>query len=214
VRWPLIFYHHGGGESGDNVEQLKVRGLPMIVEQQPDFPFIVLSPQAPSNLDGELLAELVGPAWGNLLVEILTTYSVDLSRVYMTGNSKGGTITWFLGAVLHEVFAAIAPLAAEAISNPSEVCHLKDTPVWVFHGENDTLIPPEEAKQMVEALEACGGDVRLTVYPNAGHNITGITYAGSELWDWFLSHSLGEVKASVQPYGKLPSAWASIKNVR
>jgi hypothetical protein len=66
---------------------------------------------------------------------------------------------------------------------------------------------------MVEALEACGGDVRLTVYPNAGHSITEIAYAGNELWDWFLSHSLG-VATSVQPYGKLPSAWASIKNVR
>jgi hypothetical protein len=43
---------------------------------------------------------------------------------------------------------------------------------------------------LVEALEACGGEARLAVYPGAGHDIDGQAYAEPELNDWLLSQSL------------------------
>ena len=49
--WPLIYFLHGIGKRGntlDDLELLKQVGPSMLVEEQSDFPFIVLSPQCPN----------------------------------------------------------------------------------------------------------------------------------------------------------------------
>ena len=42
---PLILFLHGAGERGDDLSQLKKHGIPKIVDQDPNFPFIAVSPQ-------------------------------------------------------------------------------------------------------------------------------------------------------------------------
>ena len=46
-RWPLILFLHGAGERGDDLELVKIHGIPKVVEQRGDFPFITVSPQCP-----------------------------------------------------------------------------------------------------------------------------------------------------------------------
>jgi predicted peptidase len=41
---------------------------------------------------------------------------------------------------------------------------------------------------MVEALKQCGGEVRLTLYPDLGHNSWTRTYNNMELYSWLLQH--------------------------
>src|SRR4051794_16930459 len=48
-RWPVILFLHGAGERGTNVWQVAKHGPPKIVQQNPEFPFIVVSPQCPSD---------------------------------------------------------------------------------------------------------------------------------------------------------------------
>jgi hypothetical protein len=43
---------------------------------------------------------------------------------------------------------------------------------------------------MVAALRQVGADVRLTIYPDIGHDAWTTTYATPALYSWFLSHSL------------------------
>src|SRR5262249_12762161 len=50
-RWPLILFLHGAGERGSDVWKVATHGPPKNVQQDPDFPFIVVSPQCP---DGEV----------------------------------------------------------------------------------------------------------------------------------------------------------------
>src|SRR5262245_12278504 len=45
--WPLIVFLHGSGEKGTNVDLVKIHGPPKIVADQPDFSFILVSPQCP-----------------------------------------------------------------------------------------------------------------------------------------------------------------------
>lgn len=40
-----------------------------------------------------------------------------------------------------------------------------------------------------DALAACGGNVRLSVYPDVAHDSWTDTYANPELYTWLLSHS-------------------------
>jgi predicted peptidase len=182
-RWPLILFLHGMGERGSDLELVKKHGIARIVEEQPDFPFIAVSPQCPLTSWWTFETE----ALKALLDDLLGQYAVDTSRVYLTGLSMGGYGTWALGIEHPEMFAAIAPICGGG--EPERVCALKDTPVWVFHGDQDESVLLRESEQMVEALEACGGDVTFTVYPGVGHDSWTQTYANPELYDWFLRHT-------------------------
>ena len=65
---------------------------------------------------------------------------------------------------------------------------IKHLPVWVFHGAKDQVVPVENSEEMVEALTRFGGDVRCTIYPDAGHISWMETYSNPELFRWFLEH--------------------------
>src|SRR5512136_634531 len=50
-KWPLILFLHGSGERGSDLELLKKQPLPKTLDQQKDFPFIVVSPQLPLAME-------------------------------------------------------------------------------------------------------------------------------------------------------------------
>ncbi|HMB89923.1 MAG TPA: prolyl oligopeptidase family serine peptidase [Rhodothermales bacterium] len=182
--WPLLLFLHGAGERGDDLEKVKIHGPPKLVEAGQDMPFIVVSPQVPESqrwsvtmLDG-------------VLQEVVANYNVDADRIYVTGLSMGGFGTWDLAMAFPNRFAAIAPICGGGASH--NACAIKDVPVWNFHGAKDTVVPIERSQEMVDALEKCGGDVRFTVYPEAGHDAWTETYDNPELYDWLLQHRRGE----------------------
>ncbi|MHC4497053.1 MAG: carboxylesterase family protein, partial [Planctomycetota bacterium] len=65
---------------------------------------------------------------------------------------------------------------------------LKDVPIWAFHGAKDRVVPLRESEDMVEAIKASGGNAKLTIYPEAGHDSWSETYNNQKLYDWFLKH--------------------------
>ena len=85
-KWPLLVFLHGGGETGDDVEKLRIVGPPKMVEQQEEFPFLVLSPQLPSRYDQTTIWD----TYVALLDQIVARYAVDEERIYLTGLSWGG----------------------------------------------------------------------------------------------------------------------------
>ena len=48
-KWPVIIYLHGVGGQGDYLEILKAHGLPKLLAHRDNFPFLVVSPQCPSQ---------------------------------------------------------------------------------------------------------------------------------------------------------------------
>jgi len=85
-----------------------------------------------------------------------------------------------------ERFAAISPVCGGG--DPDAGCRLKSIPVWAFHGAKDPVVPLKEDQEMVDAVKQCGGDVKFTVYPEAGHDAWTQTYNNPDLYTWFLSH--------------------------
>ena len=181
-KWPLILFLHGAGERGDDLEKVKVHGPPKIAEKKKDFPFIVVSPQCPEEKWWPNEIDMLT----NLLDDIVGRYEVDEERIYLTGLSMGGYGAWRLATEEPERFAAMAPICGGGI--PALAEKLKDVPVWAFHGAKDEVVPLKESEDMVNALKACGGQVKLTVYPEAGHDSWTETYNNDELYKWFLSH--------------------------
>jgi predicted peptidase len=181
-KWPLILLLHGAGERGNDLALVKKHGPPKLVEQGKEFPFIIVSPQCPAGMWWtEMLDSLVA-----LLDDVQSKYAVDPDRVYMTGLSMGGFGTWALGCRHPERFAAIAPICGGGDWFLAE--RLKNVPVWVFHGGRDPVVPLRESTEMVDALKKAGGDVQLTVYPEAQHDSWTETYNNPKLYEWFLSH--------------------------
>ena len=177
-RWPLILFLHGAGESGTNLAKLKILGPPKIVESKPDFPFILVSPQTTrGGWDPDTL--------NALLDDIIHRYRVDKDRVCLTGASMGGSGTWRLAAAHPERFAAIAPICGRG--DPADAKKLARLPIWVFQGAKDPVVRLDSQKAMVEAVKVAGGDVKFTVYPDAGHDVWTETYNNPELYQWLLN---------------------------
>ena len=186
-KWPLMLFLHGAGERGSDLELVARHGPPKLVRQGHSFPFLIVAPQCPK-----------GRIWDNntllaLLDHILHTYRVDPKRVYLTGLSMGGFGTWSLGLAHPERFAAIVPICGGG--NPISIFlaggrwaeELRRLPVWAFHGAKDPIVPVQQSKQMVQALRRLGNThVRLTIYPEAGHDAWTQTSDNPPLYKWLL----------------------------
>ena len=185
-RPPLILFLHGSEERGRDLELVKRHGMPRVVADDPAFPSVVVSPQCPAGARWhQYLCTL-----GALLDDVVARCGVDPDRVYLTGLSMGGYGTWHLAARYPDRFAAIAPICGGGLRSlgfPEKVRVLRKVPVWAFHGARDQNVPVEETQRLVDELRACGGDVRLTIYPDAGHDSWTRTYADPRLFEWMLA---------------------------
>ena len=180
-KWPLLLFLHGAGERGDNLEQVKRHGPPKLIAAGKELPFIVVSPQCPANRRWESI-ELTA-----LLDEIVAKYNVDEDRVYVTGLSMGGFGTWSLATHSPNRFAAIAPICGGGETFMAK--SIAKLPVWAFHGEKDSVVPPVRSTEMIDAIKAAGGDPKLTLYPELFHDSWTITYDNPELYTWLLEHT-------------------------
>lgn len=179
--WPLIVFLHGAGERGDDLNQVKVHGPPKLVAEGHDLPFIIVAPQC------ERSQRWYADAVANLTKSIIKEYKVDSKRIYLTGLSMGGYGTWSTVAKHPDLFAAIVPICGGG--DPATVASHTSVPTWVFHGCKDTAVVPERSEEMVTALSKAGGNVRLTMYTEAGHDSWTETYNNPALYDWLLKHS-------------------------
>lgn len=176
--WPLLLFLHGAGERGDDLDRVKVHGPPKLIAAGKEFPFIVVSPQCPNNQWWQP-HELT-----SLLDEIIEKYAVDKDRIYVTGLSMGGFGTWSLAGFSPDRFAALVPICGGG--DPFIARRFVRTPVWVFHGAKDTVVPLASSEKMVEAVKASNGNVKFTVYPEAGHDSWTAAYDDPELYTWLL----------------------------
>jgi predicted peptidase len=181
---PLVMFLHGGGECGTDLNLVKRHGLPKHIEAGQDFPFIVVAPQCPV---GSWWTKEVAGLKG-LLEHVIKTHDVDTKRVYLTGMSMGGMGTWQFAGMYPEYFAAIAPVCGGGELYAARALAKHKTPIWMFHGDKDTVVPLSETKRMMYWLKKFGGKAKLTVYKNIGHNSWEKAYQNPKLYEWLLSH--------------------------
>ena len=125
---PLILFLHGAGERGNDLSQLKKHGIPRIVDQDPNFPFIAISPQCPTESCWINQVDILK----SLLDHVQATHPVDSSRIYLTGLSMGGQGAWWLVAAYLDFLlpwclsvAAHTPHLSIPKSNPRGVGHCR-----------------------------------------------------------------------------------------
>jgi poly(3-hydroxybutyrate) depolymerase len=96
-------------------------------------------------------------------------YNADPNRIYLMGNSSGGSAVWNIGVKFPQRWAAISPSAAplEDATFPYE--KLKTVPVLVVHGDMDTTMVFEASKVMVDHARAKGVDATWLPVPGGKH---------------------------------------------
>jgi predicted esterase len=187
--YPLILFLHGSGERGLDVEEVRKHG-PHKYLLAHDNPFIIIEPQCDPGQWWHACAV------DDLLDEVCAKFRVDRERIYLTGLSMGGFGTWATAGESPERFAAAVPICGRG--DPREAARMKDLPIWAFHGAKDPTVPVKNSIDMVDALSALGGRVKLTIYPEAQHDSWTEAYNTPELYQWLLRQRLGKPE---QPAG-------------
>ena len=73
------------------------------------------------------------------------------------------------------------------IGFPERIKVLKDTPIWVFHGAKDDVVPLKNSQDLVDVLSQHGGNVKFTIYPDAGHDSWTKTYENPDVFTWLMT---------------------------
>lgn len=181
-KYPVIIFLHGAGSRGENTEALNKNPYFKITKTHKNFPFITFAPLCSENTWFDMFETLK-----KLVYDISERNYVDKNRIYGMGPSMGGYGMWQLAMSLPDIFAAIVPICGGGMY--WNAGRLANTPVWAFHGGKDGCVKCEESKKMVDAVIERGGDARLTIYPENGHDSWSDTYENYEVFEWLLSNT-------------------------
>ena len=185
AKYPTLLFLHGAGTIGNDIEKLKNNVFWRHMEKIA-LPCVIFAPQCDSGkVWFDLFEKLEGFAKA-----VLDFDFVDRERYCVIGASMGGYATWQIAMSLNNIFAAVIPVCGGGMYWNSG--RLKNTPVWAFHGEDDPTVFCEESVKMVEGINKRGGNAKLTIYPNTGHNAWDPTYSNHDVWKWMLAQRLGQ----------------------
>lgn len=184
-KYPLVFFLHGAGERGDDLDVACRHGyMKHVRENGAEYPFIFVAPQCPDNKYWACYTESLIA----FLDYISDSLPIDRERIYLTGLSMGGTGTWMLAMADRDRFAAIAPICGSGIYWYGEA--LINTPVMIYHGDCDDVVPVQDSISMMQSVNKRGGNAQINILYGVAHNAWDVAYQGDTLWSWLLSHKL------------------------
>jgi predicted peptidase len=188
---PAILFLHGAGEVGsDGSRQLLIGLAPAMLADPERWPAIAIFPQLPDGGDNKLHWRDEEQAVMAMLDATRREWNIDPARIYLTGLSRGGAGTWFIASRHPDLFAAAMPVCG--YGDPAEVAPtLTKLPIWAFHGMKDDVVTPDKTRAIVEAIEAAGGSVKTTYFPEANHNAWDPTYRDPATAQWLFEQKKG-----------------------
>lgn len=202
--YPLVLFHHGaGGSGGDNLRNLE-GPCPLewvSPENQAKNPCIIVVPQIP--LGGPGSKENGFPTMEKMTVHIQTIheildaleeeFAIDTDREYITGLSLGGGCTWRSIVLRPDRFAAAVPICAADWFTGMDVAErgqkFAQFPMWIFHGDADSVVSVDLSRKIVQALKDAGGNPKYTEYPGVDHDSWTATYRDPDLIEWLFAQS-------------------------
>ena len=203
-RYPLVLFLHGAGERGDdNVKQLfHPQFLTLISgENRVKNPAFLIAPQCPVGkrwcetnwAERNSHATPVTPSDSMTCLlavvdQLRKEFSLDKSRLYVTGMSMGGYGTCDFVCRRGNEVAAYVPLCGGA--DNEKICQFKNAKGWFFHGDRDPAVPVERSRSAVAALKAAGCDVKYTELPGRGHDIWREVYYTPGFAEWLFEQKL------------------------
>ena len=142
---PLVLNFHGFGSSasqqmfyGDFRNIADTEGFLLVHPEGTTFIgnqfWNVGFPGLSSNIDDVGFTEA-------LIDELATLYAIDLDRVYATGMSNGGFMSFLLACQLSEKIAAVASVTGSMTQDTFDDCNAQHpTPILQIHGTEDDVV--------------------------------------------------------------------------
>lgn len=204
---PLFIFLHGVGECGtDNESQL---WYPFFSDETAvfsrqslsQFPCHVIAPQAQDDnrwvdiqdwgREVVSLAPTPTPALASVLelIEHLTSIGVaDPRRVYLTGLSMGAFGVYdILGRAGELIAAAVAVCGGADLRT---VPQLRQTPLRIYHGDRDKVVPVTLSRTLFSDLTAKKANASYIELEQTGHNAWEFAFRDPNLMPWLFSQSL------------------------
>ncbi|MEX2160456.1 MAG: PHB depolymerase family esterase [Anaerolineales bacterium] len=212
AKLPLLIVLHGGGQNAEGIQRLSEMD-----GDADEYGFVVAYPDGSGRLEDRVLTWNAGHCCeyameqgvddvaflGLLIDSMVSHYSIDSDRIYITGISNGGMMAYRAGAELADKVAAIAPIAATVggrspDSSVDVVIPAPAAPVAViaFHGMQDHNVPYEGGigpaalsvgrydlpveTSVVFWVQANGCDSQPATETQAAGNIIVDTYSGCD----------------------------------
>ncbi len=215
-KYPLLIYHHGGRGDASSLDDspfnslnrlFSLGGGPATIALQggwdTDSPLIAFSPQR---------SELSPPNIGRIDAFVdyaIHHYQIDPDRIYMTGHSQGGFVSWRYAVEHPDKVAAIAPLAGGFFAGgiPDNLCDAAVVPIWAFHSVDDNVVSANTGRAPINLINDCAPAVepRFTLFDGLGHqshqyvltlqgmgNALASDYPFEQnLYEWFMQQNIG-----------------------
>jgi poly(3-hydroxybutyrate) depolymerase len=172
---PVVFFIHGANGSGNEFEGT-TQGNKVADKEK----FIAVYPSASSNGNAGVWADMSGTSNFPFFLAVLDTldkrYSIDRDRVYMTGFSQGGFISFVAGCKYSDIFAAIAPVSGHAASGCT---NKRPVSVFLTFGAQEDKVAFVKDLDIWLKLDNCPSKPTITYpYPqsNPKSKVTRLTY--------------------------------------
>ena len=208
IKYPLIIYLSGESGLGDGSPPLKMTGplnSALVNKRFPknfisggkNYSFIVITPQFRVWPTANDVNEVV-----NYFTSALR---IDKSRIYITGLSMGGGVTWDYAGKYGSKVAAIVPVCGSHTLTPvkAKVIASNNVAVWAFHNEIDKRVPVYKTRDFVNMINKYHPTVpaKMTIFseqemsdPENSHNAWTLAYSftrkenNMNIYEWMLQY--------------------------
>ena len=174
---PILIFLHGKSLSGTDLNRVKRYGVLRAMEKGRKIPAIVVAPQlAKGSWNPDKVLEI--------LEYVQKNYNTDASRIYVCGMSLGGYGTLhFAGKYADKITAAVAICGGGKVKDG---CTLATIPLWIQHGDKDFVVPISESKIIVDAIQKCdkNAKVTFTIIEGGNHGSVERLFHQDALYDW------------------------------
>lgn len=166
-------------------------------------PVIVLTPKSliPGNGWGTSWATMFSSDMRKtmeVVSDLRQTYSIDSDRLYVYGTSMGGFGVLSALALEPGLFAGAFSICGGGYAQTAP--EVSQTPLWMFHGSLDPIVPLWQSKDLYEAMVAAGArQVRFTEYPEVGHEAWIPAWKEPTLTTWLLAQNRGATHGPPDP---------------
>jgi phospholipase/carboxylesterase len=163
--WPLVMALHGGSGNG--------RGfLWSWLRDARSCGAILVAPTATGQTWALMGDDSDTPNLMRILETVRGRWSIDASRMLLTGMSDGGTFSYVTGLDGASPFTHLAPVSATfhpLMAEMADARRLQGLPIFITHGKLDWMFPVQTARQTQGALTAAGADVTYREIDDLSH---------------------------------------------